>query len=610
MSQEEDKKATPPGGQTPPQVTNEPKPAGGGPPGKQDVRPGEAGAPAHAAEAPINKVAPPAGPTPAASPAAPAAAAPAGPPPKPGFVRFTLDGKAMEVPQGTTVIQAAAQIGTEVPHFCYHPDLPIDGNCRMCLVEVEKMPKLQIACNTQATEGMVVHTASDKAKQAQRTTLEFLLLNHPIDCPVCDQAGECYLQDQYMEHGLHDAKVDPEEKVQKRKVVDLGPIMLDAERCVLCSRCIRFERNVTGTDSFQFRNRGDHTQIATFEDRPITHNYAWNLADVCPVGALLSHDFRFKMRVWFLEGEESVCPGCSTGCNIFIDHRDDEVHRLRPRRNVDVNKSWMCDIGRVEYKEIALDTRLTAARVRGASGWQETTVATALDKVADAILAAPRASAFLATPQATNEDVYMFRLLSERAGGMLDFRVGNPQDKVQVREDNVLLRADRNPNTTGCLDQGIGRSGVDTILNACGAGQVKVLVLQGADLLKDPLVAAAAAKVPFVAVFATHEHPELEKAHVVVPAAVWAEVDGTFTNYQRRVQRIKKAVEAPGSALPRWELAAGLVTRLGEPITLSSAREIFAMIARDVPVYSGLDHRKVSGMGRPLDGMASQEARA
>ena len=184
-----------------------------------------------------------------------------------------------------------------------------------------------------------------------------------------------------MTHGLHDAKVDPEEKVQKRKVVDLGPIVLDAERCVLCSRCIRFERFVTGTDSFEFRNRGDHTQIATFEDRPITHNYAWNLADVCPVGALLSHDFRFKMRVWFLEAEDSVCPGCSTGCNIFIDHRDGEVHRLRPRRNVDVNKSWMCDIGRVEYKEIALDTRVTAARVRGASGWKETTVATALDAV-------------------------------------------------------------------------------------------------------------------------------------------------------------------------------------------------------------------------------------
>ena len=535
---------------------------------------------------------------------------PPAPPAKPDHVRATIDGKAIEVPKGTTVIQAAAQIGIEIPRFCYHEDLPIDGNCRMCLVEVEKMPKLQIACNTQVTEGMVVHTESDKAKQAHRTTLEFLLVNHPIDCPVCDQAGECYLQDQYMDVGLHDSKVEPEEKVHKRKVVDLGPIMLDAERCVLCSRCLRFEEFVTGTNSFEFRNRGDHTQIATFEDRPITHNYAWNLADVCPVGALLSHDFRFKMRVWFLEPTDSVCPGCSTGCNIYVDHRDEEVHRLRPRRNVEVNKSWMCDIGRVEYKEIALDTRVTAARVRRAAAWEETSVATALDLVTEKILAAPRASAFLATPQATNEDVYMFRLLSERAGGMLDFRVGNPQDRTKVQEDNVLLRADRNPNTTGCLDQGIGRDGVDAILKACASEAVKVLVLQDAKLLADPGVAAAVAKVPFVAVMASHEHPELAKAHCVLPAAVWAEVDGTFTNYQRRVQRIKRAVAPPGAAVPRWELAAGLVSRLGEPIALSSARDVFALIARDVKVYSGLDHRLVGATGRAVGGPAASEARA
>src|SRR4030095_6815063 len=210
-------------------------------------------------------------------------------------------------------------LGIHIPHFCWHPDLAVDGNCRMCLVEVEKAPKLQIACNTTVTDGMVVRTESEKAAQAHRTTLEFLLVNHPIDCPVCDQAGECYLQDQYMDHGLHESKIEPEEKVRKRKVVDLGPIMLDAERCVLCARCIRFERDVTRTNSFEFVNRGDHTQITTFEELAIDHNYACNLADVCPVGALLSHDFRFKMRVWFLEETPSVCPGCSTGCQVHVD---------------------------------------------------------------------------------------------------------------------------------------------------------------------------------------------------------------------------------------------------------------------------------------------------
>src|SRR5438876_1442952 len=275
--------------------------------------------------------------------------------------------------------------------------------------------------------------------------------------------------------------------------------MLDAERCVLCSRCVRYEAHVTGTNSFEFVNRGDHTQIATFQNRPIEHNYAGNLADVCPVGALLSHDFRFKMRVWFLEATESVCPGCSTGCNVFIDHRDGEAQRLRPRRNVEVNKSWMCDIGRRQYKEVALDTRVTGARRRSASGWEGTSNATALDLLADRLREAGPASAFLATPQATNEDLLAFRALAERVGGMLDFRVGDPQDKVRVLEDSVLLRADRNPNTQGCLDQGLGRTGVKEILAACAAGKVGALVLQGPELLLSAEALDVLSRVPFSA---------------------------------------------------------------------------------------------------------------
>ena len=231
--------------------------------------------------------------------------------------KCTIDGREIEVPAGTTVLQASLEQGIHIQHFCWHPDLPIDGNCRTCMVEIEKMPRVQIACNTVITEGMVVRTNTEKAHAAQRSSLELLLINHPIDCPVCDQAGECYLQDQYMEHGLHDSQVEIEEKVKKRKVQDLGPIMLDAERCVLCTRCVRFEETVTGTNSLEFRNRGDHKEIGTYKGLPITHAYAGNLADVCPVGALLSKDFRFKMRVWFLKAHESICPGCSTGCNLF-----------------------------------------------------------------------------------------------------------------------------------------------------------------------------------------------------------------------------------------------------------------------------------------------------
>jgi NADH-quinone oxidoreductase subunit G len=528
--------------------------------------------------------------------------------------KCTIDGRDVEVPPGTTVIQAALMVGIEIPHFCWHPDLPVDGNCRMCLVEIEKAPKLQIACNTAVTDGMVVRTDSEKARQAHRTTLEFLLINHPIDCPVCDQAGECYLQDNYMEHGLYDAKVEVEEKVAKRKVVDLGPIMLDAERCVLCSRCLRFEQHVTGTNSLEFVNRGDHTEIASYQNRPIAHNYAGNLADVCPVGALLSHDFRFKMRVWFLEGTDSVCPGCSTGCNVFIDHRDGEVHRLRPRRNVEVNRSWMCDVGRREYKEIAIDTRVVAARARTSGGWTEVTVSSALDLVAERLQdAGAQRSAFLASPQATNEDLFAFRVLAEKVGGLLDFRVGSPQDKVRVRVDNVLLRADRNPNTQGCLDQSLGRAGVQRILKACSAGEVSALLLQGPELLQVPEAKGALDKVAFIAVMATHEIPELSRAHVVVPVAMWAEVDGTFTNFQRRVQRIRRAVASPGAAAPRWELAEGLLVRLDAALGVSSAREVFAHLARAVPDYAGLDHRKLRPAGQVLaspEQVAAQESRA
>jgi len=528
--------------------------------------------------------------------------------------KCTIDGREIEVPAGTTVIRAAEELGIRIPRFCWHPDLPVDGNCRMCQVEVEKMPKLQIACNTQVTEGMVVHTKSEKAKEAQRATLEFLLINHPIDCPVCDQAGECYLQDQYMDHGLYGSKVELEDKVRKRKLVDLGPIMLDAERCVLCSRCIRFEREVTGTNLFEFVNRGDHTQISTFEGRPIDHEYAGNLADVCPVGALLSHDFRFKMRVWFLKEHESVCPGCSTGCNVFVDERDGEVQRLRPRRNADVNRSWMCDPGRALYKEIGVTSRVSGARVRGPSSWEGVTVAAALDRVAAALKQAGSASAFLASPQGTNEDVFAFKALAEAGGGKLDFRVGDPQKKLRERIDRVLQRADRNPNTQGCLDLGVGRDGVDAILAACRSGRIEALVLQGPEILRVPEVVDAVAKVPFVAVMATHEGPELDRATVVLPAALWAEAEGTFTNCDRRVQRLRAAVPPPGDAAPRWELAAGLLLRLGRPLGAATAREVFSLLAKATRGYAGLDYRAVGGTGRPLppDESASpaQEARA
>jgi NADH-quinone oxidoreductase subunit G len=520
--------------------------------------------------------------------------------------RFTIDGRAIDAAAGTTVLQAALENGIHIQHFCWHPDLTVDGNCRTCMVEVEKMPKLQIACNTVITEGMVVRTNTAKAREAQRTALEFLLLNHPIDCPVCDQAGECYLQDNYMLYGLYGSKVELEDKVSAtsgfrfQKVVDLGPILLDSERCVHCSRCIRFEREVTGTNLMEFRWRADHMEIATFEGRPITHAYAGNLAEACPVGALLSRDFRFKMRVWFLEATESICPGCSTGCNIYLDHRDGEVYRVRGRRNPEVNKSWLCDPGRAQYRDIALRARVTGARLMRGTSWEGASLEAALDSVATHLEKAGAATAFVASPMCTNEDLFAFRTLAESVGGLLDFRVGDPHLKLAVREDQILLRADKNPNTQGCLDQGLGRAGISEILAACRAGSIEILVLQGPELLRVAEARDALASVPLIAVMATHEGPELDLSQAVLPASAWAEVDGTFTNYQRRVQRIRAAIPSPGDARPRWELTAGLLSRLGSPLADASARGIFRSLSDVVPGYGGLDYRALGSAGREL----------
>jgi len=522
--------------------------------------------------------------------------------------KCTIDGKEIEVAPGTSVIQAAEQAGVRVPRFCYHDDLPVDGNCRMCLVEIEKFPKLQIACGTTVSEGMAVKTqvTSEKSREAQKNTLEFLLVNHPIDCPVCDQAGECYLQDQYMENGLHDSRTVLEDKLSKRKVVDIGPIMLDAERCVVCSRCIRYEREVTGTNLLEFVNRGGSTQISTFGGGPITHEYAGNLVDVCPVGALLSKDFRFKMRVWFLKETDSICPGCSTGCNITVDHRDGEAYRIRPRRNVEVNKSWLCDPGRSLYKTIGSD-RVTAAH---RSGGAVAPASDLLAEVVEKLQAAGANSAFLASPRASNEDAFVFKKLAQALGGRLDFRVGNPQDKVQVRKDQILQREDRHANTQGLLDLGLGVTGVDTLLADCKAGKVQVLVLQDGSMLLDPGVAEAAKQVAYVAAMATHEGAHLASAHAVLPAAMWVETDGTFTNYDRRLQRFKRAFEAPGEARPRWEIALDLLARLGKPINAATASDVFVEMAAENKAYADLTHRSLGPMGRSLGDSAPTQASA
>src|SRR3990172_9929866 len=327
------------------------------------------------------------------------------------MAKITIDGSEFDVDPKLTVIQAAEQNGIEIPHFCWHAKLSVSGNCRMCLVEVEKMPKLAISCATQVTEGMVVKTQSDRVLQARKAVMEFLLINHPLDCLICDEAGECKLQDYAYKHSIGYSRFD-ENKVHKPKRVELGPnVMLDVERCIMCSRCIRFADEIAHQPVLTFTQRGTHVVLTTFPGTKLDNPYAMNVIELCPVGALTSRDFRFRSRVWEMSSTESICIGCSRGCNTYAWVRQNEVLRLTPRLNEGVNSYWMCDAGRLNtFKFVNSKDRLNGPLVRKDNelvevGWDE-----AIARVVSELKGFKKSEiAGIGSPFATNEDNYVFQ---------------------------------------------------------------------------------------------------------------------------------------------------------------------------------------------------------
>lgn len=458
--------------------------------------------------------------------------------------KLTIDGQEVEVPEGTNLIEAARQVGAEVPHYCYHPKLSIAGNCRICQVEIEKMPKLQIACNTKATDGMVVHTKSPRVLEARQGVLEFILVNHPIDCPVCDQAGECKLQEYYMQHDLKVSRMD-EEKVHKDKAIPLGPeVMLDMERCILCSRCIRFCQEIAHEDQLCFTERGDHTELTCYPGRELDNAYSLNTVDICPVGALTSRDFRFKQRVWFLKSTDSICPGCSTGCNIRIQHNNGVIYRLLPRENPDVNQSWMCDEGRMTYKEVNEPNRLRMPFIRTEKGLETVQMRRVIEEFIRVFRGIDPASIVgIGSAQATNEDnLALMELLREI--GVRDFYF-HAKEVLNPSQDTFLISPDKNPNRAGVMELGMKPLRADKLYQG-------FIVLGGlAEGVLQPLSFERNRK---AALFVTHRRPEYEYADFIFPVTSWAESEGTFTNKKGMRQRIQPAFPAPGEARQAVEI--------------------------------------------------------
>lgn len=521
---------------------------------------------------------------------------------------FVINGISATVPDGTTILAAAIQIGVEIPHYCYHPKLSIAGNCRMCLVEVEKFPKLQIACNTVVTEGMVVRTDTEKVRKAVTGVLELMLIHHPVDCPICDQAGECGLQNYYMKYGLHKSRYDLEDKVHKKKVQEIGgQIVLDAERCILCSRCVRFLREITGTCEMEFFQRGDHSEISIFPGRKLENNYTGNLADICPVGALTNKDFRFKCRVWFLSGVESVCPGCANGCNVEACFKGDILYRLKPRRNDAVNQTWMCDFGRMEYRK-SNESRLLVPILREggqavAAAWDSVLLRTALRFREEVEAHGPGSVAVIASPQSSNEELFLVKKLAAEVLNTenVGFTSRTPGDRFS---DEFLIKEDKNPNSRGAQLLGLTEEGFGRAVKAISDGKVRALLLFGNVLadFADEKIEAILSNVPFVAQVGTCEGAISRTAHAVLPSASFAERGGTFTNFLGRVQRFRGGFPPRGKAKNDIEILVALANRLGADWKFDGEPSVFNALAAGSAPFSGMSYESLGSEGQAVNG--------
>ena len=543
-------------------------------------------------------------------------------------IKVKVDGREIEVPRlmvdwsgrlvPTTMIQACELAKTVVPHYCYHPKLPIAGNCRMCLVEfgtpalgpdrkpilnpdgtpkIVKSPRPAIACATPVSPGMEIYSNTPGVKQMREGVLEFLLINHPLDCPICDQAGECKLQEYSVDYGQSASRfVEP--KVHKPKAVDLGPrIMLDDERCILCTRCIRFTRDIAGDDALGIVNRGSFNTLTAYPGKAFDNNYTLNTVDICPVGALTSKDFRFQMRVWFLKETKSICTSCATGCNIIIGSREEKIYRYTPRENDAVNGPWMCDAGRLNYKWIGREDRLTKVQSpKSKAQGQSASWSSALTEIAELLKKASAGSvAIVASARQTNEELWLISKLKAKLGAISDSvsRLGEG--------DKLLVSADKNPNPNGAQLTGVAANSMGTnlpkIAEGIRNGKIKTLIVFGEDVIRHGIGADLLGKLEALIVSDILPSATTKVAHYILPGCVHAEKRGTFTNTKGRVQKFLKAVEPPGDARPEWEFLHDLVYNITGQDGFLTIEGLFNEMAKDVPAFNGLTWAELGDTG-------------
>ena len=534
------------------------------------------------------------------------------------MLNVQIDGVWHQFPKGTRVIEACERVGSYVPRYCYHKKLSSPGNCRMCLTEmgfpklgpdrkpelgpdnkpiINWMPRPQISCAQDVAEGMGVRTNSPLVKECQRGVMEFLLINHPLDCPICDQAGECRLQEFSVDFGTSKSRF-LENKVKKPKNVVLGPrVRLDDERCILCSRCIRFCQEIAHDDVLGFVDRGSYTVLTAYPGKRLENNYSLNTVDICPVGALTSTDFRFKMRVWFLKETKSICTSCATGCNTVIGSREDVIHRQTPRENDHVNSCWMCDYGRLNFKYLEAENRLLEPQIRFGEKLIPTDWSTAIAQAALQLKGFSGSEiAIIASGRMTNEELWLTLQLAKSLDTQ---RI----DIVPRREpgDNILLSEDRNPNTNGARlilgSKSEPGANLLAIADAVRSGRIKALVILKENTMHLGIPVEELAQLPVLIMMNVLPNEATEKATVLLPGCGFAEKRGSMVNGKGRLQRLNRAVRPPGNARDDWEILRDLLQAIGGGDSLLSIDDVFRRISETVPQFAGLTLSKIGDVG-------------